>query len=178
MNKKLITIIDKFSVFSGALSGIMICSAFALIIAEIIMRTIFNSTLYVAEEYSGYLMCCLTFMALGVTLREKGHIRMTFLHNILKTPQHILVLDMVCYVIGFVFSIGVTYFTGMLFWDSVVSSSRSMQISETYLAIPQFFMPFGFSILSLQFVAEFLKDHMALKTGKIKVIEEDKSLGR
>ena len=51
MNKKLIAIIDKFSVFSGALSGIMICSAFALIIAEIITRTIFNSTLYVAEEY-------------------------------------------------------------------------------------------------------------------------------
>jgi len=66
----------------------------------------------------------------------------------------------------------------MFFWDSVVNSSRSMQISETYLAIPQFFMPFGFSILSLQFVAEFLKNHMALKTGKIKVREEDKSLGR
>lgn len=178
MNKKLIAIIDKFSIFSGALSGIMVCLAFALIIAEIITRTVFNSTLYVAEEYSGYLMCCLTFMALSITLREKGHIRMTFLHNILKNPQHILVLDMVCYVIGFVFSIGVTYFTAMFFWDSVISNSRSMQISETYLAIPQFFMPFGFSILSLQFVAEFLKDHMALKTGEINVRKEDKSLGR
>ena len=178
MNKKLITIIDKFSVFGSVLSGIMICSALTLIIAEIITRTIFNSTLYVAEEYSGYLMCCLTFVALGVTLREKGHIRMTFLHNILKDTRHKLIIDMVCYVIGFAFSIWVTYFTGMFFWDSVVNSSRSMQISETYLAIPQFFMPFGFSILALQFVAEFLKDYMALKIGKIKVVEEDKSLGR
>jgi len=178
MNKKLITIIEKVSNFGGILSGIMICSAFALIISEIITRTMFNSTLYVAEEYSGYLMCSLTFIALGVTLREKGHIRMTFLQNILKDTRPKLFIDMVCYVIGFAFSIWVTYFTGMFFWDSVVNSSRSMQISETYLAIPQFFMPFGFSILALQFVAEFLKDYMALKIGKIEVVEEDKSLGR
>jgi TRAP-type C4-dicarboxylate transport system permease small subunit len=178
MNKRLITIIDKFSFFGGALSGIMICSAFILIVSEIITRTIFNSTLYVAEEYSGYLMCCLTFAALGITLRDKGHIRMTFLHNILKNSKYLLVLDMICYVIGFVFSIWITYFLGMFFWDSVINNSRSMQISETYLAIPQFFMPFGSFILALQFIAEFLKSHMALKTGKVEVIAEDKSLGR
>jgi len=178
MKKKLITIIDKFSIFGGALSGIMIFLSLILIVAEIITRTIFNGTLYVAEEYSGYLMCCLTFLALGITLRDKGHIRMTFLHNILKKSKRILVLDMVCYVIGFAFSICITYFLAMFFWDSVVSNSRSMQISETYLAIPQFFMPFGSFILALQFLSEFLKDHMALKTGKIEVIAEDKSLGR
>ncbi|MEA1940198.1 MAG: TRAP transporter small permease [Candidatus Caldatribacteriota bacterium] len=178
MNKKLITIIDKFSVFGGTLSGIMIFSSLILIVAEIITRTIFNNTLYVAEEYSGYLMCGLTFMALGITLREKGHIRMTFLQNIIKNPRHILVLDMICYVIGFIFSICITYFLVMFFWDSVISNSRSMRISETYLAIPQFFMPFGSFMLALQFLSEFLKNHMALKTGKIEVIEEDKSLGK
>jgi TRAP-type C4-dicarboxylate transport system permease small subunit len=178
MNKKLIVIIDKISNFGGVLSGIMICSGLVIIIAEIITRTIFNSTLYVAEEYSGYLMCGLTFVALAITLREKGHIRMTFLHNILKDTRHKLIIDMVCYVIGFVFFISVTYFTGMFFWDSVVNSSRSMQISETYLAIPQFFMPFGSLLLSLQFVAEFFKDYIALKTSKFKVVEEDRSLGR
>lgn len=178
MNKKLITIIDKISNFGGILSGTMICLGSALVIAEIIERTIFDSTLYVAEEYSGYLMCGITLLALSITLKDKGHIRMTFIQNKIKDPRRILIIDMVCYLIGFVFSICAIYRTGIFFWDSVVNSSRSMQISETYLAIPQFFMPFGFSILSLQFVAEFLKNYMALKTGEIKVREEDKSLGR
>jgi hypothetical protein len=53
-----------------------------------------------------------------------------------------------------------------------------MQISETYLAIPQFFMPFGSLILALQFIAEFLKSSMALKTGEFKVTEEERGLGR
>ncbi len=178
MDKKLINIIDRFSIFGGILSGIMICSGLILVIAEIIIRTIFNSTLYISGEYSGYLMCGLTFVALGFTLKEKGHIRMTFLHNILKDTRHKLIIDMVCYVIGFAFSIGVTYFMGMFFWDSVINGSRSMQISETYLAIPQFFMPFGSLILALQFIAEFLKSSMALKTGEFKVTEEERGLGR
>lgn len=178
MDEKLINIIDRFSIFGGILSGIMICSGLILVIAEIIIRTIFNSTLYISEEYSGYLMGGLTFVALGFTLKEKGHIRMTFLHNILKDTRHKLIIDMVCYVIGFAFSIGVTYFTGMFFWDSVINGSRSMQISETYLAIPQFFMPFGSLILALQFIAEFLKSSMALKTGEFKVTEEERGLGR
>lgn len=178
MNKKLITIIDKISNFGGVLSGTMICLGSALVIAEIIERTVFNSTLYVAEEYSGYLMCGLTFVALSMTLKDKGHIRMTFLQNRLKDPRCILIVDMICYVVGFVFSIWVTYCSGIFFWDSVVNGSRSMQISETYLAIPEFFIPLGFLILALQFIAEFLKDYITLKIGTVKIVEEDKSLGR
>jgi len=127
MNKKLITIIDKFSVFGGTLSGIMIFSSLILVVAEIITRTIFDSTLYVAEEYSGYLMCCLTFVALGITLRDKGHIRMTFLHHILKNSKYLLVLDMVCYIIGFAFSIWITYFLGM-FNQRLVEAEARMRL--------------------------------------------------
>lgn len=174
---KFISYADKFSAVGGVLSGIMICAGVCLVIGEILARSVFNSTLYVAEEYAGYLMAGLTFAALGYTLRDKGHIRMTFLRSAIPVRAKVI-LDMICFIIGFLFCLGLTYLTFMFFWDSVVSGSRSMQISETPLAIPQFFLPLGAFIMLLQFLAEFLKSYAALKNEMYAEIpEEAKDLG-
>lgn len=175
--KKLMQLADVFSGIGGVLSGCMICLGVGLVVSEIVARSVFNSTLYVAEEYSGYLMSGLTFVALGYTLREKGHIRMTFLRSALSERGR-LILDMICFAIGFVFCLGLTYVTFFFFWDSAMSGTKSMQISETPLAIPQFFLPLGACILLFQFLAEFLKNFSALRSGSYAEIgEEAKDLG-
>jgi TRAP-type C4-dicarboxylate transport system permease small subunit len=177
--KRLVNALDKLSGFGGFLAGAMMCVGVALIVAEIIMRTGLNRTLYVTEEYAGYLMAMLTFCALGYTLRERGHIRMTFLHKVVVGRKRV-VLDMVCLIVGFCFCLVLTYFTALFFWDSVVSGSRSMQISRTYLAIPQAFLPFGATIISLQFLSEFLKSVLVLRgdTEGITLMEEAGDQGR
>ncbi len=175
--KKLIGFADKLSTFGGVISGVMICLGGGVVICEIIARSLFHSTIYVAEEYAGYLMSGLTFAALGYTLREKGHIRMTFLRSALSAKKQVF-LDMICFAVGFVFCLGLTYVTFWFFWDSVNSGSRSMQISETPLAIPQFFLPLGAFTMATQFLAEFLKNFHALKTGAYEHIQgEAKDLG-
>lgn len=176
--KKIINLIDKISYIGGIASGAMIIIGLILVVIEIILRSLFSKTLFVTEEYSGYLMAGITFLALSYTLKEKGHIRMTFLHTILSERGKII-LDMIAYTIGFIFSIILTYYTFLFFWDSLVSNSRSMQISQTPLAIPQFFLPVGSAMFALQFFAEFFKDYYTLKEGKINAIkEESKELGR
>ena len=71
-------------------------------------------------------------------------------------------------------------FTGEFFWDSVVNRTQSMQITETYLAIPQAFMPVGSVFLMLQFLSEFLKGFALLKqdTEGLRILEETDELGR
>ena len=100
-------------------------------------------------------MCFLTFCALGDTLLDRGHIRMTFLLKVVRGRPRIY-LDLTCFVVGLAFCALLTWYTGAFFLDSVVSRSQSMQISETYLAIPQFFMPLGALIMTLQFLGEIL----------------------
>lgn len=163
--KRLIAFSDKLSDFGGNLSGIMMLIGLVLVVSEILVRGLFSRTLYITEEYTGYLMAGLTYVALGYTLKEKGHIRMTFLLTHLSERGR-LVLEMICFAIGFAFSVGLTYVTFMFFWDSLISGSRSMQVSGTPLAIPQFFLPLGAFIMTLQFLAEFLKALKALK-GKL-----------
>lgn len=177
--KKLINVLDKLSGFGGLLAGTMMCLGVVLIVSEIVLRTGFSSTLYVTEEYAGYLMAMLTFCALGYTLRDRSHIRMTFLHKVVIGRPRIY-LDMACFVIGFCFCVLLTYFTFNFFWDSVVIGSRSMQISRTYLAIPQAFLPFGSLIISLQFLSEFLKSILLLRgdTQGITIMAEATDQGR
>ena len=177
--KRFIRFIDRLSLAGGWLSGLMVCLGLALVVTEILTRSIFNSTLYIAEEYSGYMMCGLTFCALAYTLREKGHIRMTFLHKVVEGRPRLL-LDLVCFAIGIIFSFGLVYHTSLFFWDSVVTQSQSMQISETYLAVPQFALPVGALLLALQFISEFFKTVLMLKddTEGLDIISESGDLGR
>lgn len=177
--KRLINLIDNLSGIGGWLAGILMAVALAISVAEIVVRGGFDATLYVTDEYTGYLMAMLTFMGLAYTLRERGHIRMMFLPHVIKGRAHVM-FNMVCYLVGFLFCAGLTWFTGEFFWDSVVSESQSMQVSETYLAIPQFFLPVGSLLLTLQFAAEFLKGLALLRgdTQGLRILEEADDLGR
>jgi TRAP-type C4-dicarboxylate transport system permease small subunit len=177
--KMLVRWIDRLSFSGGVLAGVMLCAGLVLVVIEIVLRTGFSNTLFVTEEYSGYLMCGLTFCALGYTLSQKGHIRMTFLLKIVQGRPRIY-LDIVCFTVGLVFCVGLTYFITLFFWDSVVSRSQSMQISETYLAIPQFFMLLGSFLMTFQFFGEILRAIDLLKnwTDESALSEESNALGR
>ena len=169
---------DKLSVACGVASGVLMVISTLLVLAEIVMRGVFSKTLYITEEYSGYLMAALTFLALAYTLKDKSHIRMTFLHTIAKGKAK-LWLDVFAFSVGFAFCALLTYTTSEFFWDAVVTKSRSMQISQTYLAIPQFFMPLGTGVMMLQFVAEIMRTILLLRSGNTDAVEAESSmLGR
>ena len=177
--KRLIRYIDTCASFGALLSAVFMVAGWLMIMAEIIMRSGFDSTLMITDEYSGYLMCALTFCALSYTLREKGHIRMTLIHKVIADRKR-LYLDLICFLIGFGFCIAATVFAARYFYDSLVTGSQSMQISETYLAIPQFFMPLGFGMMALQFVGEALKSILIIKgdISGLKIGQESRELGR
>jgi TRAP-type C4-dicarboxylate transport system permease small subunit len=177
--KKVINAIDRLSGFGGWAAGSMMSAALLIVVAEIVTRSVFGKTLYISDEYSGYLMAMLTFFGLAYTLRERGHIRMMFLLHVLKGRRKVI-YNMACMVVGFLFCLCLIWFTGEFFWDSLVNQSQSMQITETYLAIPQAFLPVGSFFLLLQFVAEFLKGLAILRqdAAGLRILEESDELGR
>jgi TRAP-type C4-dicarboxylate transport system permease small subunit len=177
--KAIINAIDRLSGFGGWTAGIFMVIALVIGISEIVTRYVFGKTLYIADEYSGYLMAMLTFLGLAYTLRERGHIRMMFLLHFLKGSRKVL-YNMACMLVGFVFCMGLLWFTGVFFWDSVVNQTQSMQITETYMASPQVFLPIGSFFLLLQFLSEFLKCVAILRqdTAGLRIQEEVDELGR
>jgi len=170
--------LDRISEIFGRIAGYLMLIGVTLVLTEVIIRAFFDKTLYITEEYTGYLMVAITFLGLAYTLKEKGHIRMVFLQKALKGKARIF-LDIYAFTIGLVIFAIITRTTGSFFWDSVISQSRSMQISETYLAIPQFVMPLGSFLVTLQFIAELLRSIIKLRSGVIEEEEvESEALGR
>jgi TRAP-type C4-dicarboxylate transport system permease small subunit len=167
---------DRLSLYGGVLSGILMIVALVLVCAEMVLRTMFSKTLYITEEYTGYLMAALTFLALAYTLRDKSHIRMVFLHELVKGKARTMI-DLYAFAVGFLFCVVLTYNCADFFLDSIRTGSRSMQISATYLAFPHFFMPLGSLILTLQFAAEFCRSLIRLRTGETGEAESS-TLGR
>lgn len=167
--------VDRLSVACGVASGALMIFSAVMVLAEVVVRTAFDKTLYITEEYSGYLMAALTCLALAYTLKEKSHIRMTFLHTIVKGKMKAWV-DLLAFFVGFLFCALLTYTTGDLFWDSILTNSRSMQISQTYLAIPQFFMPMGTFVMMLQFLAEIGRTILLIQSGRLEALEAESSL--
>ncbi|MHC1761093.1 MAG: TRAP transporter small permease subunit [Negativicutes bacterium] len=173
--EKFVRLCDRLSVGCGVASGFLMIVSTLLVLTEILVRSAFSKTLYITEEYSGYMIAAMTFLALAYTLKDKSHIRMTFLHTIAKGKAKVWV-DIFAFSVGFVFCSLLTYTTVDLFWDSAVTASRSMQISQTYLAIPQFFMPFGVLVMAMQFAAEVARSILLLRSGHVDNVEAESTL--
>jgi len=88
--KKFIKFVDTLSWLGGYTSGIMMIVGFVLVIIEILVRGLFVKTLYITEEYTGYLMAGVTYLALAFTLRDGAHIRMTFIFEVLSERKKLL----------------------------------------------------------------------------------------
>jgi len=161
---KAIRILDRISDFFGFTAGLMMLFGFSLVLIEIVLRTFLTKTLHITSEYTAYMTVGITFLGLAYTLKEGGHIRMTFLHSFLK-GKSVIFLDILTFIIGIVFFSVVTYITAEFAIGSYMIGSRSMQITRTLLWIPQSLIPIGSFVMVLQFVSEILKAVEDLKTG-------------
>lgn len=162
--RRFIRIIDALSQFFGILAGIFVMAGVVLVMAEIVVRNLFNGTLYITQEYTAYFMVAITFFGLAYTLKDSGHIRLEFLYRVVKTGKSRAILEIYALLVGLILFIIITYATTNYFLDAVTTGKRSMQISKTMLAIPQFAMPLGSLLISLQFVAEIFKCILQIKT--------------
>lgn len=176
--KKIVRLIDRISTIFGVISGIFILLGMTIVLTEVVAR-FFNSTIYVSGEYTAYFMVAITFLGLAYTLKDRGHIRMVFLHKVIKSDRVRAIVEIYSCIVGLIVFTIITKVTFDFFLDSVATGTRSMQVSRTYLAIPQFAMPLGSLLITLQFIAEILRSIIQLKTGEVeKPTLEDEALGR
>lgn len=172
-------VIDRISTIFGVIAGFTMIIGVIMVLTEVVLRSAFNSTIYITQEYTGYFMVAITLFGLAYTLKEKGHIRLTFLQKLIKSGKGRTILDIFTFLAGLIIFAIITYATFDFFLNTYNSGSRSMQISKTYLAIPQFVLPLGSFIMSLQFVSEILKSIIKLQTGEYDELDDGSdALGR
>jgi len=156
--KKIVAAVERMNGAFGWLSGLCIALASFLILAEIGSRLAFNQSLHVTDEYTGYLMAVSSFLGLGYVEKVQGHIRMDLIDLLrAKLPRVIAVCRILAYSLATFFAGYLTLVGWKLFYQSYVYGSKSMQISETPLIIPQIFIPLGAAALFLQYCCNLYK---------------------
>ena len=84
-NKRVIRVIETVSVILGGhLTGWLLMVLMFMILIEVLTRYILQSPLSIAEEYGGYMLVSITFLGLGYTWKERGHIRVEWIINVLS----------------------------------------------------------------------------------------------
>lgn len=156
--KHCIAAIERANGFLGWMSGLCIALAALLIISEIASRIVLDSSLQITDEYTGYLMAVSSMLGLGYVEKNHGHIRMDLIYLLqARFPRAIRVVRIWAYAVATLFSGYLACVGWRLFYQSYLYGSKSMQISETPLAIPQFFIPLGAVALLLQYLCNLHK---------------------
>lgn len=138
---------------------------FALVLTttwQVLSRYIGGSPQMWPTDIAAYALVFLTFMGMGVLLRDDGHIRIDIVY--LKLPRMAkLILDAVMHLIGVVTLITVTYFAFKLdisYFEKQTFLIGSVFYTPKYLIFS--FIPIGLAITAIEFIRRFVLDIMAI----------------
>lgn len=156
MSNKALKLIDKLNAAGASISATGIIIMTALIMADVILRRLFNAPLIFADEVSGYLLVLVTLLSVGYTLKEDGHIQVMISIQRLSRRQ-LGILRIFWCAISLVYTIFLLVMTGQLTWESYELKAFSPTPSQLPMAPFQLIMPIGCLLLFLQILGELVQ---------------------
>lgn len=147
---------DKLSEVAGYISALFMIFIVVLINVEIIVRSFFDSSTYIADEFSSYFLVAVVMLGLAYALKENAHIRVEVIRG--KLPQNAQrIVDIVATVAGLVLTVFITYHAVVMVWDSYSLEITADSISETPLYLPQLMLPAGLVLFAVQLIATLIR---------------------
>ncbi len=157
-------IIEAIANISSSAAGWVLLGAMSLVMIEVITRYVLRNPLRLADEISGYALVFISLIGLAYTMREGGHIRVTFLVS--KMPPRLSNwLRLTTLTIFLVYSLLLTWVSITFVQDSVQRGMKSLSELRLPLVWPQLAMPIGFTILSLILVVILIRTIMDIHSG-------------
>lgn len=154
--KKLIAAIEACSKAGGYVSGLFMILIVLLIVVEIIVRSVFNSSTLIGDEYSAYFFVVVVMTGLAFSMKEGAHIRISIIRSRLSQPA-LRILDLAVLLVAIVLSCYGLYHAILMTYDVWDLGMTADSISETPIYIPQLVIPVGLLLFILQLVCDFLR---------------------
>ncbi|MEH0019609.1 MAG: TRAP transporter small permease subunit [Desulfobacter sp.] len=154
--KTVIHFIERLSLGGAFLSALLMVLIVVLIAVEIFLRSLFNVSTLISDEYSAYFFVGVVLLGLAFTLKEEGHIRITLLTSVLGERGR-AALDILATAMAIAVTSFALYYAAAMVFDSWQLGMRADSISETPIYLSQLVIPLGLALFDLQLVARFLK---------------------
>jgi TRAP-type C4-dicarboxylate transport system permease small subunit len=156
MSNKIWQLIDQFNIAGALLSAAGVMVMTGLVVADVVLRRLFNSPLIFADEVAGYLLVLATILSVGYTLKGEGHIQVMILIQRL-THRKLAILRIFWCLISLVYVAFLVFMTGQLTLESYELKAFSPTPSQLPIAPFQLVMPVGCFLLFLQILGELIQ---------------------
>lgn len=157
MVRRLVRTMDLVSDVVGHLMGWVVFLLMALILVEVFTRYVLpTAPIAVADEMGGYALVAVTFLGLGYTWKERGHVRVEFLVTVLP-PRVQRVLRVVTLALAAAFGVVMVKASYDLVSFTMLFGTRSGSWLRVPMQWPQLSLVAGSGLLTLQLVAELVK---------------------
>ena len=129
-------------------AGLALVASLVMVVIGVIGRYVLNIGVYFVDEYVGYALVIMAFLALGSTLTAEKHIRIDVVVRLL--PQRLRNwVEAATSAIGLAISVFITVQSSQRVIMSFRGGDLSVSPLETPLYIPQLFIPVGFVLLDI-----------------------------
>ncbi|MGB7181023.1 MAG: TRAP transporter small permease, partial [Burkholderiaceae bacterium] len=120
---------------AGALAALLLVYIFVHIIYEIVLRSFFDESTFVLDEFVGYAVAAMTFLAAGYTLNEGALIRVDLgIGRLSGKPRRWA--ELFCLAVSFAMALFCAWWVGRDAWRHYGRGSVSESIAEVPLWIP------------------------------------------
>ena len=144
--------IGQLSNIGAICAGTGIVGMVLLILVEVVTRRVFNASIYIAQEYTAYLMVLFVFTSLAYLLKRKRHIKITMIRS--RLSQNLQrYLDVFIPVLALALIVYLTFWSFDMAIASLKRGEIALTVSMTPLFIPKFFIPTGLILFALQLIA-------------------------
>lgn len=155
--RKLIAIVEKITeVVSGYLPAWTVFILMIMVLVEVVTRYVMNSPLSIADELGGYMLVGITFLGLAYTWKERGHVSVELVTNLLP-PKVARWVRFFTLIMAAVFCYPLIAGSYEYLQDSLLFGSRSGSWLRIPLVYPQSILLIGSVLLLLQLLAEIVK---------------------
>ena len=127
-----------------------------MILIEVLTRYILQSPLSVAEEYGGYMLVAITFLGLSYTWKERGHVRVELVINVLSLKLQSW-RRLITLIMATAFALIMIKASYDLVSYSYLFGTRSGSWLRTPLIWPQIVLIIGAVLLFIQLIAELIR---------------------
>ena len=156
------TVAKSLSVAANTLAILALVGMFVHIVTEMVLRNLFDSSTFVLDEFVGYAVSALTFLALGEAFRKGDLIQVRLVHDHMGARGR-LALDVFGHLAALGAGLLIFAYVGKSMLRNYTRGTTSASIAEVPQWIPEALVLLGIGVFLLQVLACLL----ALRPGHV-----------
>jgi TRAP-type C4-dicarboxylate transport system permease small subunit len=159
-------IINGLSWITGAIAALSIVAAALIVTEGVIVRKLFGASTIWQIEASVFLLIYAVFVGSPLVQKHEHHLNVDLVLIHLSPRAREMTLIVVS-IFACILSAVLAWYAWPMWWESVVENAHSESLWGPPLWIPYFFLPFGISLLFLQYIVHIIQKIASLRKDEV-----------